>query len=248
MNRKTTMAAIIILAATSTFSGCAMKRDMIALEEKVDNMTNGQHQTEAAINHIDSLLNSESGASVQFRAEIRSLVNNLVEQIQAMQANINDLQGKVNSLAQNQTSQTAIIPGNPADSAFQPDTPAIDCQNLYDESFINIRRGQYEEGIKGFRNYLKYCSSLESAPSARFWIGEAYYSLEKYREAIGEFETLIHDYSKSEKCRSAMYKMARSYEELGQKKEARATFKKLLDQYPNTLEASQAKERLKDLK
>jgi tol-pal system protein YbgF len=129
-----------------------------------------------------------------------------------------------------------------------PIIPGIDCQELYDESFINIRRGQYEEAITGFKDYLKYCGNKESADNARFWIGEAYYSMEKYREAIDEFEILLKDFPASEKQPGAYYKMARSYEELGQKNDARETFQKLVDEFPGTLEAEQAKEKLKELK
>ena len=245
-------AAIFFMTALFLLAGCAMKRDIVQLETKVDTIRSDQQQTRDVVMRLDSLLSSESDASLKLRAEIRSTIGDMIEQFRGLQASVSDLQDKVNMLSQNHSSRPVIssnLPGaNAGDSAAGRTAPAVDCQALYDDSFINLRRGQYEDAIKGFGDYLKYCGTQEGAANARFWIGESYYSMEKYKEAIAEFETLLRDYSKSEKRPGALYKIARSYEELGQKKEAKAKFKTLVDDYPGTLEASQAKEKLKELK
>jgi tol-pal system protein YbgF len=245
-------AVILFMTALLLFSGCAMKRDIVEVEEKIDVIRTDQQQMKGTLARLDSLLNSEAAASLQFRAEIKSSMNDLVEQFQAVQANTNDLQDKVSFLAQNQGGRQTIPAIRPqTDTGAAPgvtEAPEIDCQKLYDDSFINIRRSQYEDAIKGFNDYLKYCGSKELAANARYWIGESYYSMEKYKEAIDQFNTLLRDYSKSEKRPGALYKIGRSYEEMGQKKEARVSYKKLTDEYPGTLEASQAKEKLKELK
>jgi len=58
---------------------------------------------------------------------------------------------------------------------------------------------------------------------------------------------MLSEYPDSEKRATALYKMARSHEELGQKQDAKATFELLVNDFPNTLEAEQAKEKLKEL-
>jgi tol-pal system protein YbgF len=230
-----------------------MKRDVIRVEEKVIQLRAENRETRKIVARLDSLLSSEAEESVRLRAEIRSSISDLLEQFRMMQANLNDLQDKVNYMSQSGTGQMVVI--QPGDTSAASDTtggeqimPGINCQELYDESFINIRRGQYEEAIKGFTDYLQYCGTQELADNARFWIGESYYSMEKYKEAIREFDELNKSFSSSEKRPGALYKMARSYEELGQKNEAITTFQKLVDEYPGTLEAEQAKEKLNELK
>ncbi|UCD17411.1 MAG: tol-pal system protein YbgF [Candidatus Zixiibacteriota bacterium] len=228
-----------------------MKRDLVLLEDKIDRMGADQKQMQDAVARLDTLLASDSEASLQLRAEVRSAIGDLLTQFQAMQANMQDLQEKVSFLTESGGARVSvakpfIMPDSVDTTAGMPVIPGIDCQELYDESFINIRRGQYEEAIVGFNDYLKYCGAEDKADNARFWIGESYYSMERFKEAISEFDLLLRDYSGSEKRAGALYKIARSYEELGQKNDAQDTFQRLVDEYPGTLEAEQAKEKLKE--
>ncbi|MEW5925804.1 MAG: tol-pal system protein YbgF [Candidatus Zixiibacteriota bacterium] len=246
--------AIVLLTVVVAviFSGCCMKRDIQVVDAKINSMRADQQKMKDALDRLDSLFYSESEESVKLRAEIRSSLGDIRDQFQMMQANINDLQDKVNYMAERSPGGAPIRtqPITPAagdTTAAQQQAPSINCQELYDESFINIRRGQYEGAIQGFNEYLKYCGTQDMADNARFWIGEAYYSMENYRSAIDEFQKLLKDYPNSEKQAGAYYKIARSYEELGQKNDARATFQKLVDSFPGTLEAEQAKEKLKEL-
>ncbi len=250
---KNKTAALILMAAVLMFVGCAMKRDVIRVEERVMEIRSEQRDTQRSIDRLDSLLTSGSDETVKLRAEFRSTVNSLLEELQMMRASVNDLQDKIGYLAASDQKQVIVMP--PTSATDSTDTtgtesapPGIDCQELYDESFIEIRRGQYENAIKGFTDYLQYCGTKNLADNARFWIGEAYYSMEKYPEAIREFRQLEIDFSTSEKRPGALYKMARSYEELGELNDAKATFEKLVENYPGTLESEQAREKLKELK
>ncbi|UCD95511.1 MAG: tol-pal system protein YbgF [Candidatus Zixiibacteriota bacterium] len=229
-----------------------MKRDIVIVDDKINKIIADQKEMKQAIDRLDSLFYSESEESVKLRAEIRSSIGELMEQFRMTQANLTDLQDKVINMSEREPGRFAakpqIVQADSTDTTAPPVIPGIDCQELYDESFINIRRGQYEEAIQGFTDYLKYCGSQESADNARFWIGEAYYSMEKFREAIDEFGQLLNLHPDSEKRSGALYKMARSYEELGQKKDAKENFQKLVDDFPGTLEAEQAQEKLKELK
>ncbi len=253
-NRLKIAAAIVTMAALFLLGGCAMRRDVIRVEEKTDTILADQSQMKKAVMHLDSLLNSEADASIELRAEIRSSVNDLMDQFREIQASMNDMQDKMGQMTQGQSARVPInVPPRPTDSAAADTTgkalpPGVDCQTLYDDSFVSIRRGQYDDAIKGFNDYLKYCGTQELAPDAHYWIGESLYSLEKYKDAIAEFDIVVKNYAASKKQSSAIYKMARCYEELGQKKDARALYKKIVDDYPNTLEASQSKEKLKELK
>jgi tol-pal system protein YbgF len=254
IGHKTTQAAIFLMAALFLFGGCATKKDIMRLETKTDYIQSDQRQMKETVQRLDSLINSDSQASRQLRAEIRSAVNDLIEQFQIMQANMNDLQDKVNLIVQGQSGRTQVImppklPDSSKDSSgvISP-PPGVDCQVLYDDAFVNIRRGQYEDAAKGFGDYLKFCSTQELVPDAYYWLGESYYSLERYKEAIIEFDKVVKDFPNSKKRSAAMFKMARCNEELGQKKDAKSIYNKIISDYPNTLEASQAKERLKELK
>jgi len=191
----------IALVVLVIFSGCAMKRDVSIVDEKVNRMWTEQRDIAKRIEHLDSLMSADAEESVKLRAEIRSSLGDLMDQFNMMQANMTDLQQKLDYLAQRGGSPSVIMPQTgmtPVDSgdttAAQEVVPGIDCQELYDESFLNIRRGQYDEAIDGFTDYLRYCGKQDLADNARFWIGESYYSTNRFKEAISEFDLLLKDY------------------------------------------------------
>jgi tol-pal system protein YbgF len=244
-------AAIILMAALVLLPGCAMKRDVMRVEEKIDFVRADQQKTMELITRVDSLLTTDSDESARLRAEMRTALSDLTEQLRIMQANFNDLQDKVNVMPRGQSTYPSTIQsGGPTDSGKVVSTPpaGIDCQALYDDSYISLRRGQYEDAIKSFNDFIKNCGNNGLVPDARFFIGESYYSMNKYKEAIPEFETILKEYPESEKCPLAMFKIARSQRALNQPKDAKATLQSLIKKYPNSYITTQAKEELKDIK
>ena len=59
---------------------------------------------------------------------------------------------------------------------------------------------------------------------------------------------MLKNFPKSVNAGRAMYKLARSKQELGQKADAKKIFQQIVDQFPNTLEAEQSKDRIKEIK
>ncbi len=254
-SKRSVQAVVIFTAAFITLAGCATKRDVMIVDERVQRVEVNQKKVVDAVGRIDSLLADEKDASTDLRAEVRSSVRDMLTEFRAMQVSLTDLQSKVDALTQRGQGREGYIPPvtiagsdttRPSDSVAV--IPAVDCQEMYDEAFILLRQSQYEEAIASFGEYFKYCANSDKADNARFWLGEAYYSMKKYMEAISEFDLLLKNYPKSEKCPGAMYKIARSHEELGHAKDARQYYQKLVDEYPGTLEADQAAEKLKELK
>jgi tol-pal system protein YbgF len=234
--------------------GCATSRQMDELKAQVRNVEAQNRQTQKMVARIDSTIAEDTEANKRLRNDMSMAIDDLQRQIAQLLENYNDLMQRIEKLAQRptisslQSSPGAVTPP-PALPGSTPSTEAapIDCSTTYDESFILVRRGEYEKAIEGFRTFLQYCPKHELAENAYYWIGECYYSLEKYEQAIAEFEYLLNNYRSSVNASRALYKLGRSQQELGKKKEAKKTFRKLIDEFPGTLEAEQAKERLKDL-
>ena len=263
-NRKHFVTAIFIMAVmfiSLGLGGCATKRNMDELMAEVREVKRQNDDTHLMLTRLDSVITVGADADNKLRNDVSITINDLQRQLDVLMENYNDLMTQIQQLSR-QPSVTHVIRPSPGasdqtavtitDAATTPTTeppppPAIDCDATYDESFILVRRGEYENAIEGFRNFLTHCEKHESAENAHYWIGECYYSLEKYVDAITEFQYLIDTYKSSVNASRAMYKLARSQQELGKANEAKRVFQKLIDEYPETLEASQAKERLKDL-
>lgn len=251
---------VAVMLISISLGGCCTKRQLDELGAEVRDVKTQSESTQQMLVRMDSVITEGADANNRLRTDISFTVNDLQRQMDMLLENYNELLAQIQQLnrqpvthviksspgAQEQTSVTTERPATATETP-PPVTPTIDCGATYDEAFILVRRGEYEKAIEGFRVYLAQCEKHESAENAHYWIGECYYSLEKYVDAISEFEYLINNYKSSVNASRAMYKLARSQQELGKTAEAKGLFQKLIDDYPETLEASQAKERLKDL-
>ena len=257
--RKVVVTAILpmaVLYSAMWLSGCATSRQIDELKAQIRNVESQNRQTQQMAAQIDSVIIEDTEADKRLRNEISVAIDELQRQIATLLENYNDLMQRIEELAQKQNI-VSHLKSSPGADVYQPvppgstqvtEPPPIDCGNTYDEAFLLVRRGEYEKAIETFREFLKYCEKHELVENAYYWIGECYYSLEKYDQAIAEFKYLIDNYRSSVNISRGLYKLGRSKNELGEKDQAKKIFQQLIDDYPGTLEAEQAKEQLKDLK
>lgn len=258
------VAFVVVVAAvlcSLVITGCVTPRHMDELNGRLDRIERQNQQTQATLAHMDSLITEGEEADGRLRNELRVTVDQLESQIANLLENYNDLMQQLQVISQQKGIRIRPSPGASDTGTYQsgvspeeqnqgpPPTmrAALDCDSTYDEFFLQLRRGEYEVSIGGFRTFIENCPEHESVENAHYWIGECYYSLEKYVDAINELEYLINNFKSSPNLSRAFYKLGRSQEELGQKEDARNTFTRLTQDFPETLEAEQAKERLKDL-
>ncbi|MBN1213627.1 MAG: tol-pal system protein YbgF [candidate division Zixibacteria bacterium] len=264
-SKKISVTAVLMTAVTFLaliISGCCTSRDIGEVKARLANLERQNRTTENFVNRLDSLLSQGAEADTKLRNELRFSVDELQQQMTTLLTNYNDLMVRINSLIEDKPVTHVIYssPGAQADSAaadtstatLTPPSPgpayAIDCDSAYDESFINVRRGEYEKGVESLLYFLKNCPAHPNDENAHYWLGESYYSLNKYKEAAVEFEYVMNNYPNSVNIDLVLFKLARSKQELGQNKEAKELYQRLADEYPGTLKGEEAKERLKDFK
>jgi len=243
------IAAVILMAAIALaliVSGCVTRRDIEEIDSRLDTLQMQNARTQKMVAHMDSVIAAGAEADRKTRADINSSVNDLQQGIAKLLENYNDLLAKVDAMGRS-GSRLRSSPGA-SDTTSISTQGSADCQKAYDDAFVLARQGKYEPAIAGFQSFLGNCPNDPSAENAYFWIGECYYSLEKYSQAVTQFDYVLKNYKGSGNTSRALYKLARSKQELGQKAEARKTFQQLINEFPKTLEAEQAKDRLKELK
>lgn len=264
--RKTIITAMLAMAVIffgQQLTGCATSRQVDEVKEEVRKVRADNEATRQKVENMETMIQESVEAGNRVRTDITMSNDEIQRQMDALLENYNQLLIMVQEIRQKLGSKSTLRPSVGAqdqsttytqpvvpqnDTPVEtPTEPAIDCGNTYDESFIKVRRGEYQDAIDGFTTYLEQCPNHESVENAHYWIGECYYSLEKYVDAVGKFENLLENYKGSVKTSQALYKLARSKQELGKADEAKKIFNRLIEEHPQTLEASQAKERLKDL-
>jgi tol-pal system protein YbgF len=120
---------------------------------------------------------------------------------------------------------------------------AIETQ-AYEAALAQFKANNFGSAIQGLKEFLKTYPNSTLAPSAQYWIGNAYYALRDYRTAISEQQKVVSTWPDHAKAPDAMLNIASSQAELGDVNGARNTLRTLVSKYPNSSAAEQAKQRL----
>ncbi|MEZ5358631.1 MAG: tetratricopeptide repeat protein [Candidatus Zixiibacteriota bacterium] len=247
---------VSLLCVIMVVAGCATKQDVIRVEEKVNQVRIDQKLLKAQLDNIDSLYTSGAEANTALRADVRSAIDDLNLQLTQMQNQINDISQMLYAMMQqNKSGGTQIAPVKPPtdntagaqtkDTATAEELPAgVDCYNLWDSAFKDIRRGQYDIAVSGFQDYLKYCPNGQLADNSQYWIAECYYEMEMHDQAITEYTKLLEKYPDTQKKAMAIFKIGRTYEKQNKNDEALKYYLMLRDKHPESLEYSQVKDKI----
>jgi tol-pal system protein YbgF len=236
--------ALALGLAALVVSSCATKEQVVKVEERVRRLEVGRAQSQAAMNRLDSLVSEASKGKTGDYAKVANLIQSMSDRIDELTNSISDLQERLNFIQSRQGSSDGTV--SQKDAAAN--TAGVDCSQLYDDSFILVRKGEYESARAGFKDYLQYCKNSDMADNAQYWIAESYYSRQQFAEAAKEFTILTEQYTDSEKRPTALYKLGRCSEELGDKSQARQYYNAVVNGYPSTSEAQLAKDKLTELK
>lgn len=246
-----TTCSLVVIALVS--AGCATKQDVLQVGENVNQIRNDQRLLRARLDRIDSLLIGRTDLDSQIRAELRSSLDELNNQLSQLQFQLNDMQQVVYTLSQRvaegDAGQQPVIGETPPDStaADSPEAPAtssVDCRSLWDNAFKDMYRNQYDLAIAGFSDYLQFCPAGDLSDNSQYWIAEAYYEMKQHERAIEEYTKLLDGYPDSEKRAAAYFKIGRTYEKLGDTARALEYFLILKNDFPGSVEYDQIKDKI----
>jgi tol-pal system protein YbgF len=144
-------------------------------------------------------------------------------------------------------------PGAPGGDAANGDagkTASLDPAEgkVYESALNQFKIGNYQGAIAGFQTFIQTWPSSSNAPSAQYWIGNAYFALREYKAAIGAQQKLIAAWPDSSKAPDALLNLASSQLEMGDAKAAKRSLESLLARYPASSAAETAKQRLSRMK
>jgi len=143
---------------------------------------------------------------------------------------------------------TAPVPASAPAAAPVPEAKPAGEAAEYEAAFGLFKIGNYAGAISGFEDFLKAHPASSYAPSAQYWIGNAYFATRDFKSAISAQKVVISKYPDSPKAPDAFLNIASSQQELGKTREARKTLKSIVSKYPSSDAAAKAKQRLNSLK
>jgi len=243
---KAAVALTAVFCIGLALTGCVTKRDVDEVKDSLHSISRQNVETQRLVQRMDSIITAGAQSNTRLTNEIRTSVSELQQGIARLLENYNDLMQKLDAISR--TKERVTINPSPGAMGSEPTKSSSDCVAMYDDAFILVHGSKYDQAIVAFRNFLESCPKNENAANAHFWIGDCYYSQEKYTDAVKEFEYVLDHFTDAAVVVKTMYKLGRSKQELGKKEDARKIYKKIVADHKGTLEAKQSEERLKELK
>jgi len=124
--------------------------------------------------------------------------------------------------------------------------PAITSDKLYNDGLHLYQGKKYPQARAKFSQYLKEQPKGPKAPDARYQLADSYFQEGRYQEAAVEFNKLSSQFPKSILAPAGMLRQAMAYQHLQQTPAYRSTLRKLVQTYPNSPEAKEADNWLKE--
>lgn len=224
-----------------------IKNQLVSLQSENRELRQRLQKIEASIEAIEKQANRN-------RADLLVEMEDLKRQFQFLNQVLEDNISQVSKYMDKSRSTSRRPPVNPqnpgsgsVDTTTQDTAEQIDAQKLYDSSYLDVSRGNYELARMGFQEFLKRFPESSLADNARYWLAETYYSQEDYRQAITEFQKIMDDYSRSDKAAAALLKIGYSYIRLGDNTNGKRYLSRVIDQFPYSEEAKLAQNRISNI-
>lgn len=258
MNSRTMIGRAAILVAVGMMAtGCVSRAAMQRMQEQLDYIEASNKRMERDLIRIDSLTLESSQNSRLVRADVTTSLEDFRTEVQTMRETIDDLRKSVDRRPPQIVYQQQ--PPTPSTGAGTTSgSPDSDPGQMYENAFLDVRKGNYELAIGQLRDLLTYYGQSEYAPNAHYWIGECFYSLAGtgaadegrhfYDSAVVEFIFLTENFPQSDRMPTALYKLGRCYEELGDVRRARSMYERVVGEYEKSLEAKPARNRLDQMR
>lgn len=223
-----------------------IKNQLVSLQGENKEMRQRLQKIEKSVEEIEKQDNIN-------RADLLAEMEDLKRQFQFLNQMLEDNISQVSKYMNKSGSTNRRLPSYSSSNSVVKDTTTqdtadqIDAQKLYDSSYLDISRGNYELARMGFQEFLKRFPTSSLADNAQYWLGETYYAQEDYQRAIPEFRKIISHYSGSDKAAAGLLKIAFSYLKLGDDANGKRYLNQVIDQFPYSEEAKVAQNRLTDI-
>jgi tol-pal system protein YbgF len=199
--------------------------------------------TAAALDATGERLNGQLAGVVETQADVREEVGGLAEQVERLDAGLEDLRFRLSQISQQLAAASDKLEEVRIAPVARPDA-GLDPQALYRAAYDDYLRGNFDLAILAFTQYLERYAATDLADNAAYWIGECYYRLSRFRDAVTAFDRVLTNFPRSDKIASTLLKRGYAYLELGDRAQGIVNLQGVAREHPTSDEANLAKQRL----
>jgi tol-pal system protein YbgF len=226
---------------------------MGVMRNLIEQSTDTTNKVASSVNALQQELqkqHADTGTRVdQVSAQIQAL-NDSVDELKARMAKVTKQMDDLAAAQQNlpaagaQPGQGQPAAGGPA-APPQPQAPPADV--LYNNGLRDYNSARYDLAMQEFNDYLKYYPTTDLAGNAQFYLADILYRQGNYDGAVAGYDKVLEQYPGGNKTAAAQLKKGFALLELGQRQAGVRELNNLIARYPRSIEAQQARDRLKKL-
>ncbi|MGB7553351.1 MAG: tetratricopeptide repeat protein, partial [Candidatus Korobacteraceae bacterium] len=232
--------------------------NMGVMKNLVEQSADSVNKMSTTVNDLQQKMQGQAsdtnGRMEQISGQIQSLhdtVDELKSRLAKVSKQLDDMQQGGQNLAAGQPGMAAsgvpINPAAPGTEANPAASQAPPADVLYNNALRDYNSGKYDLSSQEFNDYVKYYSNTDLAGNAQFYVADIEYRQGNFEAAVRDYDKVLEQYPGGNKAAAAQLKKGYALLELGQRDAAVRELNSLIARYPRSIEASQARDRLRRL-
>jgi tol-pal system protein YbgF len=215
------------------------------LEQNTDTLNRLANSLDAVSHSMQTTTTDQGGKIDQVSAQVQSL-HDSVDELKARLAKVTK---QLDDMAAAQQNLQAPQPGQPgvANPQQPPQAAAPPPDVLYNNALSDYNGAKYNLASQEFADYIKYYGNTDLAGNAQYYIADIEYKQGNYQQAVQDYDKVIEQYPSGNKASAAQLKKGYALINIDQRDAGIRELRSLIARYPRSLEAQQAKERLRSL-
>jgi tol-pal system protein YbgF len=119
--------------------------------------------------------------------------------------------------------------------------PSVSAEELFDRGMENYRAGELGQAVLDFEQFTERHVAHPLAPSAHFWIGEAYFRSRDFEHAAGQYQRAIDLAPTGERTPDALLRLGLALRSLRREDRAHEVWARLIRDFPDSEAALRAR-------
>lgn len=236
--------SILLFFIPLMLAGCASQQDLNALKWEVDAVKTRLVKAEGKVSEKDRLV--EQGLGQQ--AELQARLNELQEQMFALQGSIEELMNASGAGLAGQVGDARLtaLEKEMDDLRSLLDVQAVPPVSLLETGVEKFRSGRFPEALGDLNAFLSSNPDPALKGDAHFWIGETLYAQGKFEDAVLKYDLVAKKFPKSGKVPDCLLKQGMAFYKMGDKETGGIILQQLMKDYPATDAAARAKKIVKE--
>lgn len=241
--------------------GCASSDDLIQTQKTVAYLTlelqNQKEELNRRISQVEKMVKEQEERTLREKKEreresqqlisLMVTMDGLNDRMKGLLGKVDELEHQLNTYWREIKDELSNIKKTAVPQITEQKKEDKTFKDLYREAFELYQKGNYEESVKKFSDFVRSYPDAPLIPNAYYWLGEGFMSLKNYEKAILCFQEIIEKYRTSEFTPKAYLSQAEAFAFLGDKKNASTILKRVIELFPKSEEAKIAERRLKTL-